>query len=82
MTVVADVHTNPIGPGSSLSDRTNSMISLTWLIALIVPRFAEGTARPCDLGVHVYQSNYQWEAHIDSGLIASCDLPMRGMSND
>src|SRR5690606_6251303 len=60
MTVVADVHTHPFGPGRSRSDRTNPMVALRGHIALIVPRFASGNPRPRDLGLYVYQGNHQW----------------------
>lgn len=66
MTVVADVHTHPFGPGQSASDRANPMVALKGHIALIVPRFAEGNPRLCDLGLSVYQGNHQWLSHSGS----------------
>jgi proteasome lid subunit RPN8/RPN11 len=66
MTVVADVHTHPFGPGQSRSDRTNPMVALKGHIALIVPRFAKGNPRPHDLGLYVYQGNHQWHSHSGS----------------
>ena len=66
MTVVADVHTHPFGPGQSRSDRTNPMVALKDHIALIVPRFAKGNPRPRDLGLYVYQGNHQWASYSGS----------------
>jgi proteasome lid subunit RPN8/RPN11 len=66
MTVVADVHTHPFGPGQSRSDRTNPMVALMGHIALIVPRFAKGNPHPRDLGLYVYQGNHQWVSHSGS----------------
>jgi len=66
MTVVADVHTHPLGPGQSRSDRTNPMVALKGHIALIVPRFAKGNPRPRDLGLYVYQGNHQWASYSGS----------------
>lgn len=66
MTVVADVHTHPLGPGQSRSDRMNPMVALKGHIALIVPRFAEGNPRPRDLGFYVYQGNHQWASYSGS----------------
>ena len=63
MTVVADVHTHPFGPGQSRSDLTNPMVALKGHIALIVPRFAKGNPRPRDLGLYVYQGNHQWASY-------------------
>jgi proteasome lid subunit RPN8/RPN11 len=66
MTVVADVHTHPFGPGQSRSDRTNPMVALKDHIALIVPRFAKGNPRPRDVGLYVYQGNHQWASYSGS----------------
>jgi len=66
MTVVADVHTHPFGPGQSRSDRTNPMVALKGHIALIVPRFAKGNPRPRDVGLYVYQGNHQWASYSGS----------------
>ncbi len=66
MTVVADVHTHPFGPGQSRSDRMNPMVALKGHIALIVPRFAKGNPRPHDLGLFVYQGNHQWISYSGS----------------
>lgn len=68
MTVVADVHTHPFGPGQSLSDRANPMVALKGHIALIVPRFAKGDPHPRDLGLYVYQGNHQWLSHLGSDI--------------
>jgi proteasome lid subunit RPN8/RPN11 len=66
LTVVADVHTHPVGPSQSRSDRANPMFALKGHVALIVPRFAKGNPRPRDLGLYVYQGNHQWLSHSGS----------------
>lgn len=63
LSVVADVHTHPAGPGQSRSDRTNPMVALKGHIALIVPRFATGNPCPRDLGLYVYEGNHRWTSH-------------------
>jgi proteasome lid subunit RPN8/RPN11 len=68
MTVVADVHTHPFGPGQSRSDRANPMVALKGHIALIVPRFAKGNPCPRDLGLYVYQGNHQWTSYSGSDI--------------
>lgn len=59
-TVVGDVHTHPRGPGQSLSDRANPMISVAGHTALIVPRFAQGRVRPVDVSLNVYLGAKTW----------------------
>lgn len=66
MSVVADVHTHPFGPGQSWSDQANPMVAVKEHIALIVPRFAKGSPRPRDLGLYVYQGNHQWASYSGS----------------
>ncbi len=66
MAVVADVHTHPLGPGQSPSDRANPMVALKGHIALIVPQFAKCNPRPRDVGLYVYQGNHQWASHSGS----------------
>lgn len=63
LSVVADVHTHPAGPGQSRSDRTNPMVALKGHIALIVPRFATGNPRPRDLGLYVYEGSHRWASY-------------------
>jgi hypothetical protein len=63
VSVVADVHTHRFGAGQSRSDKANPMVALKGHIALIVPRFAQGTIRPDDLGFYVYQGNHVWVSH-------------------
>lgn len=63
--VVADVHTHPLGPRQSLSDRANPMISRVGHIALIVPRFAGGYVTPKDLSVNLYLGGRRWASHFD-----------------
>jgi len=79
MTVVADVHTHPFGPGQSRSDRTNPMVALKGHIALIVPRFAKGNPRPRDLGLYVYQGNHQWASYSGSDVGRLLRLTVTGV---
>ena len=60
--VVADIHTHPLGPGQSLSDRANPMISLAGHVALIAPNFARGDIRPEDISVNVYLGAGRWHS--------------------
>jgi proteasome lid subunit RPN8/RPN11 len=68
LSVVADVHTHRFGPGQSRSDKANPMVALRGHIALIVPRFAQGTIRPEDLGFYVYQGSHAWVTHSGAGV--------------
>ncbi len=61
--VVADVHTHPMGPCQSTSDRANPMISLTGHVALIVPRFAIGNVKPRDVSFNVYLGGRRWVSY-------------------
>lgn len=60
--VVADVHTHPMGPGQSLSDRAHPIVSVTGHVALIVPHFAMRSPQPFDLGVHVFEGSGRWRS--------------------
>ncbi len=60
LTVVADVHTHPGRPLQSNSDRTNPMIAKRGHIALIVPKFAERTFMPGEIGVYEYEGEHRW----------------------
>ena len=60
--VVADVHTHPLGPGQSITDRAHPIVSVTGHVALIVPFFALRDPRPVDLGVHVFLGAGQWRS--------------------
>jgi proteasome lid subunit RPN8/RPN11 len=60
LSVVADVHTHPLGPRQSPSDRANPMVSIIGHIALIVPRFAQGKPRPRDVSLNVYRGGGKW----------------------
>jgi proteasome lid subunit RPN8/RPN11 len=60
LTVVADVHTHPGRPGQSDSDRKNPMIAKRGHIALIVPKFAERTFMPSEIGVYEYEGEHRW----------------------
>lgn len=63
LSVVADVHTHPYGPGQSHSDKTHPMVSIPGHIALIVPNFAQGEISAADVGVYVYRGRYRWTAY-------------------
>ena len=58
--VVADVHTHPLGPAQSLSDRAHPMVSVAGHVALIVPQFAMRDPTPADLGVHIFHGDSRW----------------------
>lgn len=60
--VVADVHTHPLGPAQSPSDRANPMVSVAGHIALIVPRFATDDVQPIDVSVNVYFGSKRWRS--------------------
>lgn len=60
--VVADVHTHPLGPAQSPTDRAHPIVSVTGHVALIVPHFALRDPRPADLGVHVFLGAGQWRS--------------------
>ena len=63
VTVVADVHTHPYGPGQSPSDRTHPMVSIPGHIALIVPNYAQGPVFAVDVGAHVYRGSHRWATY-------------------
>ncbi|GAB4565859.1 MAG: hypothetical protein Tsb007_37610 [Rhizobacter sp.] len=63
LTVVADVHTHPVGTTQSRSDRANPMISQAGHFALIVPKFARGRVVPHDVSVNVYLGSKQWASY-------------------
>lgn len=63
LSVVADVHTHPFGPGQSHLDKTHPMVSIPGHIALIVPNFAQGEITAAHVGVYVYRGRYRWTAY-------------------
>jgi hypothetical protein len=63
LSVVADVHTHPYGPGQSHSDKTHPMVSIPGHIALIVPNYAQDEISAPDVGVYVYRGRYRWTAY-------------------
>ena len=63
LSVVADVHTHPFGPGQSDSDKAHPMVSIPGHIALIVPNYAQGTVAAEDIGIYVYLGRYRWTAY-------------------
>lgn len=58
--VVADIHTHPLAPVQSESDREHPMLSLPGHIALIAPYFARGQVAPFDVSFNVYRGAGQW----------------------
>ncbi len=74
MQVVGDVHTHPLGPAQSLSDRVNPMVSIAGHMALIVPGFAMGEVTPADVSVNVYRGSHKWSSHFGSQAAALIKL--------
>jgi proteasome lid subunit RPN8/RPN11 len=74
LTVVADIHTHPYGPGQSHSDKTHPMISLPGHIALIVPNFAQDDIAAADVGVYVYRGRHRWSAYRGHRAAAVLDI--------
>lgn len=60
--VVADIHTHPLGPGQSSSDRSHPMVSIAGHVALIAPRFALGPVSPKDVSFNIYLGSGQWSS--------------------
>lgn len=67
LSVVADAHTHPYGPGQSYSDKMHPMVSIPGHMALIVPNYAQGLIRASDVGVYVYHGRYKWSAYRGRG---------------
>ena len=63
LVVVGDIHTHPLGPRQSPSDKANPMVSVAGHIALIAPRFAIGNVAPIDVSVNVYLGAGKWASH-------------------
>jgi len=74
LSVVADVHTHPYGPGQSHSDKTHPMVSIPGHIALIVPHYAQGELSTADVGVYVYRGRYRWKAYQSRGAAAVLEI--------
>lgn len=68
LSVVADVHTHPYGPGQSHLDKTHPMVSIPGHIAVIVPNYAQGVVLASDVGVYVYRGRYRWTAYRGRGV--------------
>lgn len=79
LSVVADVHTHPYGPGQSHSDKTHPMVSIPGHIALIVPNFAEAPLKAADVGVYVYLGRYRWASYRGSGTARVLDIESQGI---
>jgi hypothetical protein len=63
VSVVADVHTHPFGPGQSHTDRTHPMVSIPGHIALIIPHYGEEPLSVADIGIYVYCGRHRWEKY-------------------
>jgi proteasome lid subunit RPN8/RPN11 len=74
LSVVADVHTHPFGPGQSYADKTHPMVSVPGHIALIVPNYAQGSIRVCDLGVYIYRGRHRWTAYRGRGAAKAIEI--------
>lgn len=61
--VVADVHTHPLGPRQSQSDRANPMIAQAGHIAMIIPNFAQGAVLPGSISVNIYHGDKKWSSY-------------------
>lgn len=72
--VVADVHTHPLGPAQSFSDRAHPMVSVAGHVALIVPQFAMRKPTPADLGVHIFNGDSRWTSMFGEQACASIVL--------
>lgn len=63
LSVVADVHCHPYGPGQSHSDKTHPMVSIPGHIALIVPHYAQEPISTGDVGVYIYRGRHRWRTY-------------------
>lgn len=60
LTVLADIHTHQGAPHQSEADRRNPMVARSGHLALIVPRFAEGSIWRHRLGLYRYEGDHRW----------------------
>lgn len=60
LTVLADIHTHPGEPYQSDADRRNPMVARSGHVAIIVPRFADGSIWRHRLGVYRYEGDHRW----------------------
>ncbi len=60
LSVVADIHTHPGDAYQSDADRCNPMIARPGHLAIIVPRFAEGSIWRHRLGLYRYEGDHRW----------------------
>lgn len=60
LTVVADIHVHPGGPGQSHSDKTHPMISEAGHLALILPNFARLPMPRSEIGFYRYLGGLKW----------------------
>lgn len=80
LSVVADVHTHPYGPGQSHSDKTHPMVSIPGHIALIVPNYAQAPVAATDVGVYVYLGRHRWTSHRGRGAAGVLDIESQEIS--
>lgn len=59
--VVADVHTHPDAASQSRADREHPMVAQPGHLAIIVPRFAQGTILVRELGLYRYRGEHTWD---------------------
>lgn len=65
LSVIADIHTHPSSwVQQSSTDRANPMVARVGHIGLIAPDFARGSRESADLGVHLYEGESGWRAHV------------------
>jgi len=63
--VVGDVHTHPgAWVTQSPTDRAHPMLAQAGHIGLIVPNYAQTSARPRDVGVHQYLGDGRWRSSL------------------
>lgn len=63
-TVAADIHTHPSDyVRQSSIDEANPMLAFAGHIALIAPRYAQGTPPPRTLGAHRYLGRGKWKSY-------------------
>ncbi len=59
-TVVADVHTHPMGPAQSVADRVHPMIQEPGHISIILPEYGMGKRWPPLMGLYSYEGTADW----------------------
>lgn len=72
--IVADIHTHPLGPRQSYSDRAYPMVAIPGHVALIAPHFALGTIRPDEVSVNCYLGNGRWQSYLGAAAASRIHL--------